>query len=292
LKNKTIGNDKFPAYTLQYKDAKGTYQELKDGYVSPSKLVDIDAKNRILADVYVFRDGVQLKWDAQGNLALRPGNNLLGFFVSKSIDNTPQYIDFKYLNVVYNGLTIDPPSQSGVPNQPYTFTAHADDPPANARVVWFVDGVQKQTGTDLTFKASFPAAGSHVVTVKLLDAAGKETHTAEARADIAAEGGLLAQLQKKTTFKEILLLNGTATAKEPVFANGAYSQEKLSQSATTATGLTWKGTSFTGTINAATGFNTASGTVSGTLSPDAKTLTSLTVTATGTGGGWGNVKWT
>jgi hypothetical protein len=102
FKNKTIGSDKFPAYTIQYKDEKGVYKELKDGFVSTNKLIDINADSQVGGGINVYRDGVELTWDANGNYTLLPGNNQLGVYFSKSINNDLSYIDFKYINVVYN----------------------------------------------------------------------------------------------------------------------------------------------------------------------------------------------
>ena len=102
LKNKTIGNDKFPAYTLQYKDDKGQWQELKDGYESPVKLISIQASSGggITLGTQVYRDGAALP---KGEKELKPGNNLLGIYIAGQVGTDWEYVDFKYINVIYEG---------------------------------------------------------------------------------------------------------------------------------------------------------------------------------------------
>ena len=102
LKNKTIGNDKFPAYELQYEDDKGDWQELKDGYVSPTKMIAIEPAPGICD---IFRDGSNLPMDALA-IELKPGNNLLGIYVQALDDNgNYRYNDFKYINVVFKSTS-------------------------------------------------------------------------------------------------------------------------------------------------------------------------------------------
>ena len=109
FKNKTVGNDKFPGYTIKYKDARGDYQELKDGYVSPVKLIDLvsDGMDINEASIKVYRDGAQLGFDNDGNFELVPGNNRLGFYISGEANNKRKYVDFKYINVVYGEASSD-----------------------------------------------------------------------------------------------------------------------------------------------------------------------------------------
>lgn len=102
FKNKTIGNDKFPAYELQYEDDEGHSQELKDGYVSPTKMIVIEPYP---GNCDIFRDGSKLPMDALA-IELKPGNNLLGIYVQSMDDNMEyQYNDFKYINVVFKSTS-------------------------------------------------------------------------------------------------------------------------------------------------------------------------------------------
>jgi hypothetical protein len=173
----TIGNDKFPAYKLEYKDKDGKFQELKDGYVSPVKLLNMQATfgGNPPAVISVFRDGAELKLDDKGNYELNPGTNVLGIYVAVKVGFDWEYVDFKYLKVIYGGLTIDPPSREGETGKEYTFTAKAEDPPAKARYEWIVDGALQETKTDVikvnTSKLDASKAGPYPITCKLYDAA-------------------------------------------------------------------------------------------------------------------------
>jgi hypothetical protein len=101
FKNQTIGNDRFPAYTIVYEDAKGQFPELTDGYVSANKAIYIGIKIAIEAGIIIYRDGVELARDANGDIELKPGTNNLGIYAAKKLDNGRiTFIDFKYLNAV------------------------------------------------------------------------------------------------------------------------------------------------------------------------------------------------
>jgi len=185
FKNKTIGNDRFPAYTIQYKDRKGLWQELKDGYISQEKLIKIQASFESEGGGSgVYRDGAKLP---NGPKELKPGNNLLGIYIAKDVaDHNYEYVDFKYINVIYGSLSIDPATLDGELNKQYAFTAKADSPPAGARYDWYVDGSKVQSNTSTSYSASFKTEGSHKVSVKLVDGAGKEIQEAEAAVTIKA----------------------------------------------------------------------------------------------------------
>jgi hypothetical protein len=105
--------------------------------------------------------------------------------------------------------------------------------------------------------------------------------------DVIKEGSIIAQLQKKKTFNEQIVLGGTITGVGPDYTSNSPDNPRQggASSGSTSTDITWKGTSFTGKFSAATTnyFNPATGTVSGTFSPDGKTLVSLTVNAVSTG---------
>ena len=85
-------------------------------------------------------------------------------------------------------LSIDPATLSGEPNKPYPFTAKADSPPAGARYEWSVDGTRTQNNTSTRYEASFKSEGSHKVSVKLVDSAGKESPEAQAAVTITSGG--------------------------------------------------------------------------------------------------------
>ena len=165
LKNKTIGDDKFPAYTLQYKDDKGQWQELKDGYESPVKLINIAPS---FGKSQVYRDGAALP---KGDKELKPGNNLLGIYVVGQVGTDLEYVDFKYINVIYEGAEcrINPAQVQGEVNDKYTFTAIMDNRPAKPTYEWYFNGELAYTGENKDYSMTFTSAGSHTVSVKVLD---------------------------------------------------------------------------------------------------------------------------
>ena len=183
FKNKTIGNDKFPAYTLQYKDDKGNWQELKEGYKSPVKLISIQALSGGGPPLgsQVYRDGAALP---KGEKELKPGDNLLGIWLIGYIGNDPKYVDFKYINVTFEGAEcrINPAQVQGEVNDKYTFTAIMVNPPAKPTYEWYFNGELASTGESKDFTVTFTSAGSHTVSFKVLDE--KDNGVGEATAAI------------------------------------------------------------------------------------------------------------
>jgi hypothetical protein len=186
FKNKTIGNDRFPAYTIEYEDDWGLLQELKDGYMSPVNLLRMQATVGGGGKLYVWRDGVKLPFDAASKIELYPGNNLLGINVLGKVGDDWRYIDFKYFNIIYSPLNIDPSMLKGELNKQYTFTAMADFPPAGARYNWYIDGAKMPGNTSTSYIASFKTEGGHNVSVKLVDSTGEEIQEAKSDVTITA----------------------------------------------------------------------------------------------------------
>jgi hypothetical protein len=131
---KTIGNY-FPAYKLIYTDEKGESQELKDGHVSTSKLIAIRfTGNFPNKGIEVYKDGKQLDFDANGNCELEQGNNLLGVVILGKVDKL-KYIDFKYVNVVYEPKETPQPTPTAKMSPTVSPTA---SPVAGGG--WYLDG--------------------------------------------------------------------------------------------------------------------------------------------------------
>jgi hypothetical protein len=104
LKNKTIGDSKFPGYTLMYQNDKAAWVPLVDGTKTPFDAITIGAAPPTSAyntNVFVFKDGTLLSYDAKGNYDLAPGNNRLGIEIIGKVGEAWKYIDFQYLNIVY-----------------------------------------------------------------------------------------------------------------------------------------------------------------------------------------------
>ena len=106
--NKTIGNGKFPAYTLNYVNLVNNKIQrvpLADGTKTSFDAISISALPNFGIDVY--RDGVKLAFDAKGNFDLNPGNNNLGIAIFGKVNGAGdwEYIDFQYVNVIYEAET-------------------------------------------------------------------------------------------------------------------------------------------------------------------------------------------
>ena len=112
--------------------------------------------------------------------------------------NEKEYVIAKTVHTLKAGdaisLSIDPAILNGEPNKPYPFTAKADSPPAGARYEWSVDGTRTQSNTSTRYEASFKSEGSHKVSVKLVDSAGKESPEAQAAVTISSGSKSLLQI--------------------------------------------------------------------------------------------------
>lgn len=120
FKNKTIGNDRFPDYTIMRAGKDGA-KVLDDGYVSTEKSINLFLSTKINWDMFVYRDGKILK---EGSVELLPGNNKLGIAIFGKVGNDSGFVDFKYLNVIYEPAEepkIDEPIVDKVENEPVEY---------------------------------------------------------------------------------------------------------------------------------------------------------------------------
>jgi len=114
FENKTIGNDKFPAYTMQTRNKEGDIIELEDGFKTKNKAIGLglDSTNTDLA-YYVYKDGAAQTPGNDGTFTLSPGNNELGIYVvGNDGAGNWEYVDFKYFNVISEQPTT-PPATAG-----------------------------------------------------------------------------------------------------------------------------------------------------------------------------------
>jgi hypothetical protein len=113
----TIGNDRFPAYTLHTTNQNGDIIDLRDGYSTQNKTIDIELTSTIGGLAFqVYRDEELLPAQQGGNkYSLEPGNNELGIYVVGDNGNGWQYVDFKYVNVVYETEEVKPPEHGDHP---------------------------------------------------------------------------------------------------------------------------------------------------------------------------------
>jgi len=151
LKQGTIGNGSFPTYQIIWLDNKNVSHPLADGYVSSDKLISINTSvnNRKAGEISacaVYRDGKALPWDANGNYQLLPGVNKLGIYVCVQVPKVDQkgnhyleaeYVDFKYINVIYNSATTTDSGMLAILQTKTIFTGMLD-----------LNGVLTETGTE------------------------------------------------------------------------------------------------------------------------------------------------
>jgi hypothetical protein len=183
--NGTAGNDRFPDYKIIWTDDKNVNHELQDGFISSKDLININATStQAQATIQTYRDGVKLPWDAKGNYKLLPGNNKLGIKIFGKINNSDEYVDFKYINVIYSGLAIDPPALEGEPGKDYTFKAVFDKLPAGVTFKWLINDTSRQNTTASSFTTSFGTEGNYNIKLSILDSSGKEIQAAQATAKI------------------------------------------------------------------------------------------------------------
>jgi len=155
---------------MVWTDKDGKESSASDGMTSSTKLININATSQQADGVFtkVYRDEKLLERDALGNLALVSGNNKLGFAVFGVADGESTYIDFKYINVIFeagpNKLSIEPYTVRCVSDVPCTFTASIPDASKITTYVWRITGREVQRGSDPTFTHTFPKSEYHNIT--------------------------------------------------------------------------------------------------------------------------------
>jgi hypothetical protein len=187
FQNGTIGNDRFPSYTLYVNNTSG--DTLTNGYVSNSQDFDVVCKSANCAQylngtdhlqvIYIYdQNGNQLARAGTANngvasIKLNPGQNKLGIYICGAKNGQSEYyVDFKWINVNYLSMNITPNPLSAVINQEYTFTANiVGTPPQSAKYVWdFGDGSAEVTQINVnTVQHTFSQQGTFNVTAKLYD---------------------------------------------------------------------------------------------------------------------------
>ena len=157
FENGTIGNDRFPNYQLWM--VNGGWQELKDGLYTDVDTLKICSRSTQCLAFLAGTDCLQLfrvyntKGDyiAVGNshskgiaeIRLNLGLNRFGIHIMGARDTTADnYVDFKWINIIKDTLTIHPKILIGQPNKEYTFTANSfGTAPIPYKMIWnFGDG--------------------------------------------------------------------------------------------------------------------------------------------------------
>lgn len=273
LKSGTIGKDRYPTYDILILGDKGDFTVLKDGYISPNKMITLrvapnagTGSAKLKGPVVYGSAGSNVKDDTTKEVELKSGNNHLGIRVNGTIPTVIEgssWAGFKYYNITYSAMTIEPASMDGEVNKNYTFTANTESPPDGAEYEWSVDGKTVQSGESDTLTTQFSSEGSYTVSARLLDGDGKEVATGQATANIkkpvAAASGKLAMLQKTNRFQLDLETWGNY-----LVAFGPTTPDTIQQPfrilVPQNTEIVWSGTSFSGKGD---GFQ-----FQGTISPD------------------------
>jgi hypothetical protein len=171
FQNGTIGNDRFPRYTLWVEDGSG--YELKDGLNTDADTLIFHCKSTDCAqqitgtdhyqgvDVYNDKGALISKKGSLGKriIVLAPGQNKLGVYVKGAINNSLEnYVDFKWINVTKesNAITIPP-----------TKITNYYSSPGEMEPTYDLSGTIK--GTGLTLKGSFPSSTQIEMDMSLLE---------------------------------------------------------------------------------------------------------------------------
>jgi hypothetical protein len=104
VRNSTIGNDSFPGYQIKYLDGEsGEYKILAENQVFNESKISFKGSGvgETSIGIVIYRDGEQLPFDAESKIDLIPGDNLLGFHIMGKEDNQWEYVDFQYINVIF-----------------------------------------------------------------------------------------------------------------------------------------------------------------------------------------------
>jgi hypothetical protein len=299
FKNQTIGNDRFPKYSIIYRDENGRYQELKDGTtLATGKIIIAADFNGIWKGINVYRDGQLLSWDADSAYELKPGNNQLGIWIRKDPGNGDlKYVDFKYINVTYNAksslLSISPNPATIEVGQTQVLTVTSSKPPAKPSYEWFLDtsplnlgsmSVQGSTRNTYTFNYSQP--GTYTFTVrewdegasprKLTGSSGSCTVVVQAKtvnklALLQKYPGIQVSIRGNNTYNVWQAPNNIST---PV-SQGIFNIPQALMGDLSVMPITWSGASFSAKYTSGTGDNQDVYTISGSVSADGASLTSL-----------------
>lgn len=211
LLNATIGNGRFPAYTVYVKATPD--DPLTDNYVTTNDTLrlythcptaewgaDVDGKRRILTTIY-NTDGNALQVHEGSNLyrvQLREGENKLGVFIESNVGpdaahKTQEYIDFKWITVQYKKVTLDinPSEYNGIVSKDNTWNAIITNLPNNKEyaIVWnFGDGSPEQkVENNATISYKYESTGNFSITAKLIEK-GTNRKIAEATAKATITG--------------------------------------------------------------------------------------------------------
>jgi hypothetical protein len=198
----TVGSDRFPEYELFLNSTAGL--SLTNNMNVDTKDIDVVCKSTGCEKYISFTDNLQefeiydvtgkfisSATQANGGVArikLKDGKNELGFYIKGKKDVSAYYVDFKWININYTTLYIQPDPLKGIANTDYTFYGRTNGSlPANSKFEWdFGDNTPKVIkNNDSTAIHKYEYPGDYIITLKLTDnAEKKEIGTAYSNVEI------------------------------------------------------------------------------------------------------------
>lgn len=208
---RTIGKDLFPDYKLVavVKDEDSSdYQmyHLTDGFITAYEdlavycdmpkydwlLIVFGEPPNARSITHIRADHLDVlisrKWARPRSFKLKPGINVLGFHVSaKDNSGSRNWVDFKWVTVYLETLTLTPPKLDGITDQWYPFTARMDNTPSGAVYEWYRDDYLVEKEGNATGQFKFNREGTYKIGVKLRDkVTGRYIGEASAEAKITS----------------------------------------------------------------------------------------------------------
>jgi hypothetical protein len=181
FENGTIGNDKFPAYTLWVEDGVG--YELTDGLNTDADSITFHCYSAGCNGSFSGTDHYQFVkvYNDDGNfvgqaditgrvgLKLEPGANTFGIYITGGLGTDWEYLDFKWINVYYESGGITPHYFFGGPNVEYTWMMSLSSPPTSTRYEWnFGDGTSVSIIRNNAYaKHTYTSTGSYNITLDI-----------------------------------------------------------------------------------------------------------------------------
>lgn len=219
--NKTIGNDRFPSYTLWVKDGVG--YELTDGLNTDADSLVLELKNNTPGTqigYYCYDESHAVVPVTNNAIKLSPGKNKFGFHIVGKVTrgNPPQttweYIDFKWITVTYESskLRIDPATMNGTKDSDYVWRAVFDSKPSNARYEWnFGDGTAKYVvDNDTNGYHRYSASGTYTISLQVFDrSTSAKLGEATATAVIGAGFEITSVVPDKVSYAMPVTINGS-----------------------------------------------------------------------------------
>lgn len=187
MENKTIGNDRFPKYTLKIQndnDKELTHQmttdkETIDIYCQSTECNDYikNTDHYQALDAYAEDGNVLVKGNGLGitSIPLETGANKFGLYIMGATPaDLEHYVDFKWMTIFHYPYYISPNPLLGSPGHEYTFTAKSKGKPfyfGDPKYVWtFGDNSAQVTVlNDSIVTHTYAATGNYTVKVELFD---------------------------------------------------------------------------------------------------------------------------